>query len=140
MRRFFHLRTGDELIPDEEGTDLPNFSAAQREALLGARELLAEAIKNGKQKVPDAFVIVDEAGQALETLLLSSRSAKILKKVRAAHILRSARPFLFVEVPAIAKDLTAVSASAPAANPIQPAGCAASGQRGLQSQGTHSCC
>jgi hypothetical protein len=81
MRRFFfHLRTGDELIPDEEGTDLPNFSAAQREALLGARELLAEAIKNGKQKVPDAFVIVDEAGQALETLLLSSVLPRSLKR------------------------------------------------------------
>jgi hypothetical protein len=47
---------------------------------LGARELLAEAIKNGKQKVPDAFVIVDEAGQALETLLLSSLLPRSLKR------------------------------------------------------------
>ena len=81
MRRFFfHLRTGDELIPDEEGTDLPNFSAAQREALLGARELLAEAIKSGKQRVPDAFVIADESGRALDTVPLAAVLPQSLKK------------------------------------------------------------
>jgi hypothetical protein len=81
MRRFyFHLRAGDELTPDDEGIDLPDFPAARREAILSARELLAEAIKSGKQQVPDAFVISDGAGQALETVLLAAVLPESLKK------------------------------------------------------------
>jgi hypothetical protein len=64
MRRFyFHLRAGDELVPDEEGIDLPDLSAARREA---TRELLAEAIKDGRPEVPEAFVIADEEGREIE--------------------------------------------------------------------------
>ena len=33
-RFYFHLRDGDELLPDDEGVDLPDFSAAKREAVL----------------------------------------------------------------------------------------------------------
>ena len=43
-RFYFHLRADDELIRDDEGIDLPDFSAAQREAIWTARELLADAI------------------------------------------------------------------------------------------------
>ncbi len=79
-RFYFHLRAGGELTPDEEGTDLPDFSAAQREALLGARELLAEAIKSGKKNVPDAFVIADEEGRMLDIVLLAAVLPEPLKK------------------------------------------------------------
>ena len=73
MRRFyFHVRMGDELIPDEEGRDLPDLSAALREAQLAARELLADAIKAGKDHVPDAFVIADEAGRSVGTVALAT--------------------------------------------------------------------
>src|SRR5205823_1873955 len=73
MGRFcFHVRAGDELTPDDEGTDLPDLSAAKREALLSARELLAEAIKSGKQTVPDAFVIADDDGRELDTVSLAA--------------------------------------------------------------------
>jgi hypothetical protein len=81
MRRFyFHLRTGDELTPDEEGTDFPDFSAAQREALLCARELLSEAIKRGKSEVPEALVIADEAGRQLAIVPLTAVLPEPLKK------------------------------------------------------------
>jgi hypothetical protein len=66
-RYFFHVVVGDQLILDEEGTELPDLAAAQREAKLGARELLGEAIKSGKQTVADGFVIANEAGRTLET-------------------------------------------------------------------------
>jgi hypothetical protein len=59
-RFYFHLRAGDELTSDDEGMDLPDLSAAKREAMLTARELLVEAIKSGKQTVPEAFVIADD--------------------------------------------------------------------------------
>jgi hypothetical protein len=68
-RFYFHLRVGNELTPDEEGTDLPDFSAAQREALLALRELLAEAIKSGRREIPEALVIADEAGRQLCTVV-----------------------------------------------------------------------
>jgi hypothetical protein len=79
-RFYFHIRAGDELTRDEEGIDLPDFSAAKLEALLSARELLAEAIKSGKKRVPDAFVIADEAGQELDTVLLAAVLPEPLKR------------------------------------------------------------
>jgi hypothetical protein len=67
-RYYFHVRTGDDLAHDPEGSDLADLAEARREALLAARELLANAIKAGKEQVPDAFVIADEAGRAIETV------------------------------------------------------------------------
>jgi hypothetical protein len=78
-RFYFHLRQGDELIPDEEGQDLPDVSEALHEALIAARELLAEAIKNGQDRVPDAVVIADEAGRAIETIPLAMVLPKPLR-------------------------------------------------------------
>jgi hypothetical protein len=71
-RFYFHLRAGDELTSDDEGMDLPDLSAAKREAMLTARELLVEAIKSGKQTVPEAFVIADDEGRALDTISLAA--------------------------------------------------------------------
>jgi hypothetical protein len=79
-RFYFHLRAGDELTRDEEGVDLPDFSAAQREALLSARELLAEAIKSGRPTVPEAFVIADEEGRMIDIVLLAAVLPETLKK------------------------------------------------------------
>jgi hypothetical protein len=64
-RFYFHLRSGDQIVPDLEGTELPDFPSAQHEALLNARELLAEAINSGKSEIAEAFVIADEAARAL---------------------------------------------------------------------------
>jgi hypothetical protein len=71
-RFYFQLRAGDELTSDDEGMDLPDLSAAKREAMLTARELLVEAIKSGKQTVPEAFVIADDEGRALDTISLAA--------------------------------------------------------------------
>ena len=42
-RYFFHIRDDDNLIRDEEGTELPDLSAARKEAALSAQEVLLEA-------------------------------------------------------------------------------------------------
>ena len=78
---YFHLRAGEQLILDVEGLDLPDISAARREAIKSAREILAAAIRAGKAKVPDAFVISDEAGRALDMVPLVG-SAGVLEEVR----------------------------------------------------------
>jgi len=78
-RFYFHVRTGDELAHDPEGSDLADLAEARREALAAARELLANAIKAGKEQIPDAFVIADEAGRAIETVPLAVVLPKALR-------------------------------------------------------------
>jgi len=79
-RFYFHLRAGDELLIDDEGADLPDLSAARREAAQAARELLAEAIRAGKEEIPEAFVIADEDGRTLDTIALAAVLPEPLKK------------------------------------------------------------
>ena len=62
-RFYFHLQADEQIVPDDEGVDLPDLSAAEHEAILAARELLAEAIKSGRPEVPEAFVIADEEAE-----------------------------------------------------------------------------
>jgi hypothetical protein len=78
-RFYFHLRTGDELMLDEEGQSFCDLFAARREAEKSARELLANAIKDGKEKVADALVIVDEQGQ-IDSFLIANVLPKSYRK------------------------------------------------------------
>jgi hypothetical protein len=72
MARFFiNIKNGDEVLSDEEGIDLASVDDAKEEALRSARDLLCFAIKAGKPTVPEAFVITDETGRALETVPLA---------------------------------------------------------------------
>ena len=73
MTKFhFHLSAGDELTRDDEGAEFPDYSAALREATLSARELLIEAITQGKQHIWDTLVIADGSGQELGTFRLAT--------------------------------------------------------------------
>jgi uncharacterized protein DUF6894 len=76
---YFHVRTGDRLTPDEEGADFPDLAAAQREAVLAAREVLADAIMSGKPDVPEAFVIADERGRPLDIVKIATVLPRSLK-------------------------------------------------------------
>jgi hypothetical protein len=67
-RYYFHFQSGDKLVPDEEGIDFLDYTAAYREAVQSVRELLADAIKAGDVRVPDALVISDETGKSLDTI------------------------------------------------------------------------
>ncbi|WP_205790316.1 DUF6894 family protein [Microvirga makkahensis] len=70
MPRFYrHIRQGGRLIEDPEGIERPDLGAARAEALDGTRDLLAEAIRHGRDDwLTDAIVITDEAGQELLTI------------------------------------------------------------------------
>ena len=81
MRRFyFHLSRNGELLADEEGQELPDASTARREAEQAARELLAEAIRDGTDQVAEAFIIADEHGRQIDTVPLESLLPKSLRK------------------------------------------------------------
>ncbi|MGM4954311.1 DUF6894 family protein [Bradyrhizobium barranii] len=79
-RFYFHLRAGDEITLDEEGTELPDLSAAEGEAVLAARELLVEAIKRGTPDMSVVLVIADEVGRPLGTVPLATVLPRLLKK------------------------------------------------------------
>ncbi|WP_409566129.1 DUF6894 family protein [Methylobacterium sp. J-059] len=61
MPRFYlHLRDGDDLVEDPDGSDLPNVEEAKEEARASARYLLAERLREGKVIDGQRFEIVDE--------------------------------------------------------------------------------
>ena len=70
-RFYFHLRSGAEVIADEEGSDWPDVAAARLEAVAAARYILADAIRSGTETIPEAFVIADSEGRELETVHLA---------------------------------------------------------------------
>lgn len=70
MPRYYrHIRQGDYLIQDPEGIELSGLDAARAEVIDGIRDLVAEAIRRGRDDwVKDAIVITDAAGQELMTI------------------------------------------------------------------------
>ncbi len=70
-RFYFHLRSGEHVIADHEGAELPDVATARQEALAAARQILADAIRSGKEDIPEVFVIADGEGHELETLPLA---------------------------------------------------------------------
>ncbi len=69
-RYHFHIRRKGELIEDEEGSDLPDFAAAEQEARESAREIAGEALRNGLPLDGDSIEVTDGDGRLLSTLPL----------------------------------------------------------------------
>ena len=67
-RFFFHVVEGAELLTDVEGAHLRDALEARQMAIRSAREILADAIRGGENRIPEAFVITDEQGGAIETV------------------------------------------------------------------------
>jgi hypothetical protein len=67
-RYFFHIADGDRFF-DDEGIVLPDVSAALDAALAGAREIVAEEVKQGKGlSLTERIEIHDEAGCVVGTV------------------------------------------------------------------------
>ena len=69
---FFHKRDGSELVEDEEGTDLPDLEAARNEAILAAREMMAEMVLEGKVVDGQQFEITSEDGSIADIVTFKS--------------------------------------------------------------------
>jgi hypothetical protein len=65
MRYFLHMRRGEELIQDPDGTELPNLDAVRAEAIQGARQILAQNVMSGSVVTGRKFEICDEQGKVL---------------------------------------------------------------------------
>jgi hypothetical protein len=59
-RYFFNTRDGDLFTKDEEGSELPDLDAARHEAILAAREMMAEMLLEGRVVDGQVFEIMDE--------------------------------------------------------------------------------
>jgi hypothetical protein len=66
----FNSQTGDRMLPDLEGEDLPDFAAARSVAMTTAREALLEAVKFG-DRPPDHILVTDGEGREVMTVDLS---------------------------------------------------------------------
>jgi len=65
---FFHLNFGDRVLPDEEGVELPNQSAAREEALAVVRDLADPKIGGNTRRWASWFLqVADDGGQFFRT-------------------------------------------------------------------------
>jgi hypothetical protein len=64
----FHVRGGPLSVDDEEGVTLPDDEAARREALRGARSILAAEVLEGRLPLAERIEVVDGEGRAVLTL------------------------------------------------------------------------
>ena len=63
---FFHLSFGDRTVPDDEGVELPNRSAAREEALAVVRDLSNPEIAGNPRRWASWFLqVADEGGEFL---------------------------------------------------------------------------
>jgi hypothetical protein len=66
---FLHIKDGEDIISDPEGSRLPSLEAARELAIECARELLAEAVAHGDRVgLVRTFEIHDERGRLLLTV------------------------------------------------------------------------
>jgi hypothetical protein len=75
-RFFLHI---GELDTDPEGTDLPDLNAARREAMLGAREMLAEWILHAKEDIATRIIIADAHSNVLAVVQMSDLLPRALR-------------------------------------------------------------
>jgi hypothetical protein len=66
----FNSRTGDVLLPDVEGEDLPDVATARKVAMSSAREALLEAVKFG-DTAPDHIQVTDAEGHEVMVVALT---------------------------------------------------------------------
>ena len=69
MPKFYiHFLSNQGLANDPEGTDFPSLADARGQALVSARELIANDIKAGSARALEAVIIADERGHVLTTI------------------------------------------------------------------------
>jgi hypothetical protein len=67
-RFYFHVRDGDKLDIDTEGTELPDLAAVREEAVHAAKEALIEAIRTDSVFNNQVFEVADDQGRLVFTL------------------------------------------------------------------------
>jgi hypothetical protein len=63
-RYYFHLYN-DLTVIDEEGKEFPNAPVAHQKAIAAAREMAAEAVRNGRLVLDHRIEVADEDGEVV---------------------------------------------------------------------------
>jgi hypothetical protein len=67
----FHVETIDGTAEDHEGAWFPDILSAEKEAAAAVRELVADSVKTGLDRLlPKAIVIAELSGNTVATVLL----------------------------------------------------------------------
>lgn len=77
---YFHVRSPDGTARDEEGSDLPDLGAAREMALATGRELVADAVKSGRDRTLESVSIADESGRELAAVSIDDLLPRPLRK------------------------------------------------------------
>lgn len=72
QRYYFHIRRGDTVTQDLEGSEFASIKDAEHYAIQSAREILAAKVKAGEVIDGDRFEITDESGKIALTVPLKS--------------------------------------------------------------------
>lgn len=67
-RYFLHIDDGTQWIEDQEGSELPDLTAARDEALGAARQLWAAAILDQRDIGIRSLLIADDKGLVIDTV------------------------------------------------------------------------
>lgn len=71
-RYFFNIREHDTLHEDLLGTDLPNDDLAYQEAVVAAREMMSERVRDGVTIDGQVFEVMNDAGEVIHKVPLKS--------------------------------------------------------------------
>lgn len=63
QRYYFHIRRGDTITHDPDGSEFASISDAEAYAVKSAREILAEKVIKGEVVDGETFEVTDESGQ-----------------------------------------------------------------------------
>ena len=67
-RYYFHIRSDDVEILDDEGSEFPDLDTAWRKAIDGARGILSQEVLRGSLPLHERIDIEDEAGGVLRSV------------------------------------------------------------------------
>jgi hypothetical protein len=70
-RYHFHIRKGEVLVEDPEGTEVAQAESLEDEAIEAARDLLADGDRQGLDRREWVFEVTDESGTTVLTLPFS---------------------------------------------------------------------
>jgi len=66
-RYFFHIRQGEDFIPDDEGAEFEDLESAKAEAAHSCRDLAIQELRDGGQVTLWEIEIRDESGKLVYT-------------------------------------------------------------------------
>ena len=82
VRFFFHIIHSDHRVEDPEGAEFKNLRAAQDEAAATLRDLIADALMEGKPSGLTAIEVADRQASVLVTIDIGSAISKVLPMFR----------------------------------------------------------